>query len=189
MDAVGPGVVNVEARYDGSKARAAQPAADDDGSDGDNGFPGGDDSGIPEIFRRFFGPDMPGATPFRGMPSPSQRPRGTSLGSGFIVSGDGYVLTNAHVVDGADKVTVKLSDGREFTGKTVGTDKKSDIALLKIEASGLPALRLGDSKDLKPGQWVVAIGSPFGLDHSVTAGIVSAVGRSAGAAQQYVPFI
>ena len=188
--AVGPGVVNVEATYDGSKARAEAASNDqgDDGDDDDQGFSRGDD-GIPEIFRRFFGPDMPfGATPFRGAPNPAQR-RGTSLGSGFIVSADGYVLTNAHVVDGADKVTVKLSDSREFAAKTVGADDKSDIALLKIEAKDLPALRMGDSKQLKPGQWVVAIGSPFGLDHSVTAGIVSAVGRSADARQQYVPFI
>jgi serine protease Do len=189
--AVGAGVVNVEAVYDGSKARAADTARKDDGDDNgddDGGFPD-DDAGVPEIFRRFFGPDMPfNGTPFRGMPGPQQR-RGTSLGSGFIASADGYVLTNAHVVDDADKVTVKLSDGREFKAKVVGTDTKSDIALLKIDAGGLPALRMGDSKDLKPGQWVVAIGSPFGLDHSVTAGIVSAIGRSAGASQQYVPFI
>jgi serine protease Do len=191
VEAVGPGVVNIEASYDGSKARAAAAASgkddgDDNGGDDQGGFPG-DDSDLPEIFKRFFGPGMP----FPGGPGQQQpmQPRGTALGSGFIVSGDGYVLTNAHVVDGADKVTVKLSDSREFVAKVVGTDKKSDIALLKIAASGLPALRLGDSKDLKPGQWVVAIGSPFGLDHSVTAGIVSAVGRSAGASQQYVPFI
>ena len=186
VDAVGPGVVNIEASYDGSKARAAAASGRDDGDDNGGGFPG-DDSDLPEIFKRFFGPGMP----FPGGPGQQQpmQPRGTALGSGFIVSPDGYVLTNAHVVDGADKVTVKLSDSREFVAKVVGTDKKSDIALLKIAATGLPALRLGDSKDLKPGQWVVAIGSPFGLDHSVTAGIVSAVGRSAGASQQYVPFI
>jgi len=99
------------------------------------------------------------------------------------------VLTNHHVIDGADTVTVKLSDSREYKAEVVGSDEKSDIALLKIDAEHLPALRLGDSRQLKPGQWVVAIGSPFGLDHSVTAGIVSAVGRSAGASQQYVPFI
>jgi serine protease Do len=180
---VGPAVVNIEAVTDGSSREVA------DRSDGmpDNGMP--DEAQIPEIFRRFFGPDMPSrGMPFRGMPDPRER-RGTSLGSGFIVSADGYVLTNHHVVDGADKVTVKLSDTREFQAKVVGSDEKSDIALLKIDASGLPVLRLGDSKDLKPGQWVVAIGSPFGLDHSVTAGIVSAVGRAAGAEQQYVPFI
>src|SRR5690606_19541698 len=146
------------------------------------GFP--DDAEIPEFFRRFFGPGMPFP-----MPQDPRSRGGTSLGSGFIISADGYVLTNHHVIDGADTVTVKLSDSREFEAEVVGSDEKSDIALLKIDANGLPVLRLGDSKQLRPGQWVVAIGSPFGLDHSVTAGIVSAVGRSAGASQQYVPFI
>jgi serine protease Do len=173
---VGPAVVNVEAVSDGRPDVVA--GADPDAQ----GFP--DDAEIPEIFRRFFGPGMP-------FPSPQQpgERRGTSLGSGFIISADGYVLTNHHVVDGADTVTVKLSDSREYKAEVIGSDEKSDIALLKIDAKGLPALRLGDSKQLRPGQWVVAIGSPFGLDHSVTAGIVSAVGRSAGASQQYVPFI
>ncbi|MDQ2703487.1 MAG: DegQ family serine endoprotease [Pseudomonadota bacterium] len=173
---VGPAVVNIEATSDGSSDR-----------DGARAMPGGPGSEeIPEIFRRFFGPegfpDMP-----RGMPQP--RGEGVSMGSGFIISGDGYVLTNHHVIEGADKVAVKLSDTREFTAKVIGSDEKSDIALLKIEAKDLPTLRIGDSNALKPGQWVVAIGSPFGLDHSVTAGIVSAVGRAAGAQQQYVPFI
>jgi serine protease Do len=113
-----------------------------------------------------------------------------SMGTGFIISSDGYVLTNHHVVEGADEVKIKLSDRRELTAKVVGSDQQSDVALLKVAATGLPALRIGDSKTLKPGQWVVAIGSPFGLDHSVTAGIVSAVGRSNPYAnQQYVPFI
>jgi serine protease Do len=112
------------------------------------------------------------------------------MGTGFIISGDGYILTNHHVIDGADTVTVRLSDRREFTAKVVGSDEQSDVALLKIDATGLPTLRLGDSNKLRPGQWVVAIGSPFGLDHSVTAGIVSAVGRSNPYAdQRYVPFI
>ena len=132
---------------------------------------------MPEFFRRFFGP---------GMPMPGGRrcpagggPQGVSMGTGFIISADGYVLTNHHVVDGADEVKVRLSDRREFTAKVVGSDEQSDVALLKIAATGLPALRLGDSQHAaSPGQWVVAIGSPFGLDHSVTAGIVSAVGRS-----------
>ena len=172
---VGPAVVNIEATSDGS-------------SDADSlsGMPGNDE--IPEIFRRFFGPGiMPGMPDMpRGMP---RRGQGVSMGSGFIISADGYVLTNHHVIEDADKVAVKLSDSREFTAKVVGSDEKSDIALIKIEAKDLPTLRIGDSKDLKPGQWVVAIGSPFGLDHSVTAGIVSAVGRAAGAQQQYVPFI
>ena len=172
---VGPGVVNVEAEI-GSKAAAARGAQDDEDQ-------------IPEFFRRFFGPDLPfpGGP---GGPRPDDGPRGVSLGSGFIISADGYVLTNRHVVDGADQVTVRLSDRREFKAKVVGSDEQSDVALLKIDATGLPALRLGDSNQLKPGQWVVAIGSPFGLDHSVTAGIVSAVGRANPYAdQRYVPFI
>jgi serine protease Do len=176
---VGPAVVNVEAVTDGSSHRDLAS----------RGAQAPDEDQIPEIFRRFFGPEgMPGFPGSPGMPGPGER-GGTSLGSGFIISADGYVLTNHHVVDGADKITVKLSDTREFPAKVVGSDEKSDIALLKINASGLPVLRLGDSRQLKPGQWVVAIGSPFGLDHSVTAGIVSAVGRAAGAEQQYVPFI
>ena len=169
---VGPAVVNIDAT---TKARPVAQA---------RGFEGEEE--IPEIFRRFFGPDMPFPSP-RG---PGGRGPGTSQGSGFLISADGYVLTNHHVIDGADEVTVKLSDAREFTAKVVGSDEKSDVALLKIDAKNLPALRLGDSHDLKPGQWVVAIGSPFGLDHSVTAGIVSAVGRSNQfSGQQYVPFI
>ena len=169
VEQVGPAVVSVEAEVGRRNNRAAQ-------------LP--DDAEIPEIFRRFFGPGMP-------MPrGPEGRGFGTSMGTGFIISTDGYVLTNHHVVEGADEVRVKLSDRREFTAKVVGSDQPSDVALLKIEATGLPALRIGDSRALKPGQWVVAIGSPFGLDQSVTAGIVSAVGRSNPYAnQQYVPFI
>jgi len=178
---VGPGVVNVVAEIGGGRqptrrAQRQQPQPQ---------MP--DDEDIPEIFRRFFGP----GTPFPGMPQdPGNGPRGTSMGSGFIISADGYVLTNHHVVDGADSVKVKLSDGRELAAKIVGSDEQYDVALLKIDAANLPALRMGDSNALKPGQWAVAIGSPFGLDHSVTAGIISAVGRSNPYAnQQYVPFI
>src|SRR5690606_15066636 len=106
---------------------------------------------VPEIFRRFFGPIPPG-----------QQPRGErhSAGSGFIVSADGYILTNNHVVDGADQVTVRLSDRRELDAKIIGTDEQTDIALLKIDAGGLPVVSIGDSTKLRPGQWVVAIGSP-----------------------------
>ncbi|MFA5683707.1 MAG: DegQ family serine endoprotease [Lysobacteraceae bacterium] len=135
---------------------------------------------IPEIFRRFFGqPGMP------------QMPRErTSLGTGFIISADGYLLTNHHVVGGADEVFVRLTDRRELQAKVVGSDESSDVALLKIEADNLPVLQTGDSASLKRGQWVVAIGSPFGFEQSVTAGIVSAVGRTSQmAGQQYVPFI
>ena len=111
-----------------------------------------------------------------------------SLGSGFIISGDGYILTNAHVVDGADEVTVRLTDKREFKAKTIGADKRTDVALIKIEASGLPTVKLGDPAQLKVGEWVVAIGSPFGFDNSVTAGIVSAKGRAL-PQENYVPFL
>lgn len=111
-----------------------------------------------------------------------------SLGSGFIISTDGYILTNAHVVDSADEITVKLTDKREFRAKIIGADRKTDIALLKIEANNLPKVTQGDPSKLRVGEWVVAIGSPFGFENSVTAGIVSAKGRSL-AQENYVPFI
>src|SRR5690606_10876570 len=178
VDRVGPAVVNVQAEI-GGKARSVATQRGQ--------VP--DEDQIPEFFRRFFGPDMMPGMP--GMPGmPDARPRGTSLGTGFIISQDGYVLTNHHVVDGADTVRIKLSDRREFTAKVVGSDEQSDVARLTIAATGLPTVRIGDSGTLKSGQWVVAIGSPFGLDHSVTAGIVSAVGRANPYAdQRYVPFI
>jgi serine protease Do len=141
-----------------------------------------DDEDVPEIFKRFFGP---GVRPHGGGGGERH-----SLGSGFIISSDGYVLTNNHVVDGADEIVIKLSDRRELDAKVIGTDKESDVALLKVNATSLPTVPLGDSSKLKPGQWVVAIGSPFGLDHSITQGIISYVGRSNGGGdQQYVPFI
>jgi len=111
-----------------------------------------------------------------------------SLGSGFIVSRDGYVVTNHHVISGADEIIVKLNDRRELVAKVIGSDKRSDVALLKVEAENLPVLETGSSEALKVGEWVVAIGSPFGFDHSVTAGIVSAKGRSL-PTENYVPFI
>ncbi|WP_420066348.1 DegQ family serine endoprotease [Pseudomonas asplenii] len=131
---------------------------------------------------------------FRGFPQP-RSPKGggrqreaQSLGSGFIISNDGYILTNNHVVADADEILVRLADRSELKAKLVGTDPRSDVALLKIDGKNLPTLKLGKSKDLKPGQWVVAIGSPFGFDHTVTQGIVSAVGRSL-PNENYVPFI
>ncbi|MBU6460038.1 MAG: DegQ family serine endoprotease [Proteobacteria bacterium] len=111
-----------------------------------------------------------------------------SLGSGFIISSDGYILTNAHVVDGADSIVVKLTDRRQFKGKLIGEDKRTDVALVKINAKNLPTVKIGNPATLKPGQWVVAIGAPFGFDNSVTAGIVSALGRSL-PDDNYVPFI
>jgi serine protease Do len=133
-----------------------------------------------EFFKRFI-PRHPGGAAPREFEN-------KSLGSGFIVSGDGFILTNAHVVDGADEVTVRLTDKREFKAKIIGADKRTDVALIRIEASGLPAVKLGDPAQLKVGEWVVAIGSPFGFDNSVTAGIVSAKGRSL-PQENYVPFI
>src|SRR5450631_1969462 len=121
------------------------------------------------------------------MPSPEHAPPSHGIGSGFIVSTDGYILTNAHVVAEASEVTVKLTDRREFVAKVIGVDKHSDVALIKIAATGLPTVHLGESSRLKPGQWVVAIGSPFGFENSVTAGVVSATARPLD--ENYVPFI
>ena len=139
-------------------------------------------------------PNVPEDDPFyeffrRFIPSPGPREfQSQSLGSGFIISGDGYVLTNAHVVDAAEEINVKLNDKREFKAKVIGADRRTDIALLKIEASGLQAVRFGDPNRLKVGEWVVAIGSPFGFENTVTAGIVSAKGRSL-PQENFVPFI
>jgi len=146
---------------------------------------------FPEFFRRFFGPGSPFNPDQEGGEEDDgyDGPLGRSLGSGFIISDDGYVLTNHHVVDRAQEVKVILSDRREFTATVVGSDEQSDVALLKLEVDGLPFLRTGNSSDVKPGQWAVAIGSPFGLDQSVTAGIVSAVQRATSNTQRYVPFI
>ena len=146
------------------------------------GMPPGAFPGLPPGFEQFFGP-------FRGMPGPMPGPReANSLGSGFIISADGQILTNAHVVDGADEIIVKLADNSERPAKLVGLDKASDVALLKVDAEGLQAVRLGDSSKLEVGDWVLAIGSPFGLEHTATQGIVSAVGRSLPDGN-YVPFI
>lgn len=126
---------------------------------------------------------------FRRFGPPQQRDyERRSLGSGFIVSADGYILTNAHVVDMADEVTVKLNDKREFKAKVIGADKRTDVAVIKIEATGLPAVKIGDPEKLRVGEWVLAIGSPFGFESSVTAGIVSAKGRSL-PQENYVPYI
>jgi serine protease Do len=121
------------------------------------------------------------------MPAPEHAPPSRGTGSGFIVSSDGYILTNAHVVSDASEVTVKLTDRREFIAKVIGVDKRSDVALIKIAATGLPTVRFGDSERLRPGQWVIAIGSPFGFENSVTAGVVSATARPLD--ETYVPYI
>lgn len=143
-------------------------------------FQGPNGEEIPEIFRHFFR-EIP---QFRDRPHRAPR----SLGSGFIISRDGYILTNHHVIKDADQIMVRLNDRRELEAKVVGSDKRTDVALLKIDAEELPVVRLGRSSDLKVGEWVLAIGSPFGFDHSVTAGIVSATERAL-ANENYVPFI
>ncbi|WP_066097392.1 DegQ family serine endoprotease [Xanthomonas massiliensis] len=173
VEAVGPAVVSVSADTTPKPVRRGSGPSDQDQ--------------VPEFFRRIFGDDFPG---FGGQVPNPRGGGGRSLGSGFIISPDGYVLTNHHVIDGADRVRVALADKREFDAKVVGSDTEYDVALLKIEGKDLPVMRIGDSRTVKPGQWAVAIGSPLGLDHSVTAGIISATGRSTGGQdQRYVPFI
>ncbi len=173
VEKVGPSVVSI---------RTTQRVAEE-GADGDEA-----DAQMREFFKRFFGmpmPDqrrgMPGQpnTPKRGGNDQSEeRPRG--VGSGFILSADGFVMTNAHVVEGADEVYVNLTDKREFKAKVVGVDKRTDVAVLKIEAKQLPAVAIGDVSRLRVGEWVMAIGTPFGLENTVTAGIVSAKARDTG---------
>jgi serine protease Do len=144
--------------------------------------PGIEDEEVLEFFRRFIPRQQP------GQPGPRQ-PESRSLGSGFIISGDGYILTNAHVVEGADEINVRFTDKREFKARVVGADRRTDIAVIKIDApASLPAVKFGDPTRLKVGEWVVAIGSPFGFENTVTAGIVSAKGRSL-PQENFVPFI
>ena len=146
------------------------------------------DPGLEEFFRRF-GIPMPNQRPGprggpRGDSEEDATPRG--VGSGFVLSADGFIMTNAHVVDGADEVIVTLTDKRELKARIVGTDRRTDVAVVKVEATGLPAVRIGDVNRLKVGEWVMAIGSPFGLENTVTAGIVSAKQRDTG---DFLPFI
>ena len=171
----GPSVVNI------SVTQVVQ-------SQGVGGFPGmPNDEAFNELFRRF-GLPMPGVPGAPGGQVPPQEFKSNSLGSGFIISGDGYILTNAHVVNEADEVVVKLSDKREFKAKIIGADRRTDVALLKIDATGLPKVTVGDPGKLKVGEWVAAIGSPFGLENTMTAGIVSAKGRAL-PQENFVPFI
>jgi len=154
-------------------------------------------SGMPDLPEGFEMPEFPEDSPFGELfkyffdqgesGEPSYRDA-KSLGSGFIISKDGYVMTNYHVVKDADEIIVRLSDRRELKGEVIGVDQRSDVALLKIEATGLPVVKIGKSSELEVGEWVLAIGSPFGFDHSATAGIVSAKGRSL-PRENYVPFI
>lgn len=177
VEQVGPSVVNIRTL---EKVKASGP--------------GGADEQMLEFFKRFgipVPPNMPRAPrPDRNHPQPQpqqpdeDQPRG--VGSGFILTADGFVMTNAHVVEGADEVIVTLPDKREFKAKIIGADKRSDVAVVKIEATGLPAVKIGDMNRLKVGEWVMAIGSPFGLENTVTAGIVSAKQRDTG---DYLPFI
>jgi serine protease Do len=160
------------------------------------GFSGGHfgmDPDMEELFRFFFGPDFgfPGQRNDRGRRAPqpgdrAERQVPSNVGSGFVISEDGYIITNNHVIDKASKIIVTLHDGKELTGEVVGTDERTDLALIKVEATDLKPLEIGVSDDLKKGQWVLAIGSPFGLDSTVTAGIVSAINRDTG---DYLPFI
>jgi len=168
VERVGPSVVNIRTLERGGRGGAGDP-------------------GVEELFRRF-GIPMPGGRggPPRGNNPGDDEPQQRGVGSGFILSVDGYVMTNAHVVDGADELLVTLTDKREFKARVIGLDKRTDVAVVKIEANGLPAVKLGDVNKLKVGEWVMAIGSPFGLDNSVTAGIVSAKQRDTG---DYLPFI
>lgn len=148
------------------------------------------DEQMREFFRRFFGAPLPpkpegrGQQPKKGNEQGEERPRG--VGSGFITTADGYVMTNAHVVDGADEIYVTLTDKREFKAKLVGADKRTDVAVVKIEAKGLPAVQVGDVNRLKVGEWVMAIGTPFGLENTVTAGIVSAKARDTGEEVRFI---
>ena len=176
VDQVGPAVVNirtVERMRAGAAGRGGQM-----------------DQEMQEFFRRFFGIPMPNTPRPQGPRADPQEqperegPRG--VGSGFIISADGFVMTNAHVVDGADEVLVTLPDKREFKAKLIGADKRTDVAVVKIDSTGLPFVRIGDINRLRVGEWVMAIGSPFGLENTVTAGIVSAKQRDTG---DYLPFI
>ncbi len=173
VDQVGPSVVNIRT----VERVATRP-----------GPGGGSDEEMLEFFRRFGIPlpNIPRQGPRQQQPDggAQQQPRG--VGSGFILTADGLIMTNAHVVDGADEVLVTLTDKREFKAKLIGADKRTDVAVVKIEATGLPAVKLGDVSRLRVGEWVMAIGSPFGLENTVTAGIVSAKQRDTG---DYLPFI
>ena len=173
IEKVGPAVVNIRTT---EKIKLGQ------------GAPG--DEEMQEFLRRFFGQQAPRGTPSprgrRGTPQPQDEEVQRGVGSGFITSSDGFVLTNAHVVEGADDVIVTLTDRREFKAKVLGSDKRSDVAVLKVEATNLPFLKTGDSSRIRVGEWVIAIGSPFNLENSVSAGIISAKARDTG---DYLPLI
>lgn len=175
VEKTGPAVVNIRTT---EKVKNGQGAL------------GQDDDEMQDFFRRFFGvpiPRQPNPGPRNRRPAPQQEEEvQRGIGSGFIISADGYVLTNAHVIDGADEVYVRLTDKREFKAKIIGVDKRTDVALVKVEGGNLPRLTIGDSNKIRVGEWVIAIGSPFDLDNTVTAGIISAKSRDTG---DYLPFI
>jgi serine protease Do len=169
VEAQGPAVVNIST----TSSKAAQQAP----GQGPGQGPGGpEDDPFFDFFRRY------------GPPGQPREQEARSLGSGFIISPDGYIMTNAHVVEAGDDITVRLTDKREYTAKVIGADKRSDVAVIKIEAANLPKVTIGDANKLKVGEWVLAIGSPFGFDNTVTAGIVSAKGRSL-PQENFTPFI
>jgi serine protease Do len=174
VEQVGPSVVNIR-----TSEKVAVHAAQGGGPNEEE---------MLDFFRRFGLPipNIPKQSPKKNQPQQQEEEQPKGVGSGFILSSDGLIMTNAHVVDGADEVLVTLPDKREFKAKIIGADKRSDVALVKIEASGLPAVKVGDVSKLRVGEWVMAIGSPFGLENSVTAGIVSAKLRDTG---DYLPFI
>ncbi len=184
VDRVGPAVVNIRTT---ERSKGAMPQS--------QGAPGSEDEEMQEFFRRFFG-QPPGGGGQRPQPSPrgrkgpqggdEQSPTPKGVGSGFIISADGFVLTNAHVVEGSDEVFVTLTDKREFKAKIIGSDRRTDVALVKIDGTKLPRLTMGDSSKIRVGEWVIAIGSPFGLENTVTAGIISANSRDTG---DYLPLI
>jgi len=171
VEQVGPSVVNIRTL---EKVKASSGGAADEQ--------------MLEFFRRFgipVPPNLPRTPRSERTPQPDEdQPRG--VGSGFVLTSDGFVMTNAHVVDGADEVIVTLTDKREFKARIIGADKRSDVAVVRIDATGLPAVKIGDISRLKVGEWVMAIGSPFGLENTVTAGIVSAKQRDTG---DFLPFI
>jgi serine protease Do len=172
IDKVGPAVVNIRTTERVTRGQG-------------QGMPGEEE--MQEFLRRFFGGQIPrGGRRGGGGQGGVEQEVTRGVGSGFIISGDGFVLTNAHVVEGADEVTVTLTDRREFKAKVLGADRRSDVALLKLAAANLPYLRTGDSSKIRVGEWVVAIGSPFNLDNTVTAGIISAKSRDTG---EYLPLI
>ena len=173
VERVGPAVVNIRTTERGRSSA----------SSGNSEV----DPSVEEFFRRF-GIPIPGRPdPRRGTPrGEDEQPQQRGTGSGFVLTADGFVMTNAHVVEGADELIVTLTDKREFKARVIGTDRRTDVAVVKIDATGLPVVKIGDISRLKVGEWVMAIGSPFGLDNSVTAGIVSAKARDTG---DYLPFI